>query len=213
MQPHPAIYDELTRTIREKYTSVSQNENEMIIDAVRMFNAELLETRDIDHIIQNAGELIFSLFGFKEVLIGLREKNGLFKYNVILGHSKKSEEAIVSAEYRIEEMSCSEDFPCVRVSNFTEFCLKEDIPEDEMEVRQFNRPSDISKERTSLDEMMEGDYIDVFIYGADDVMLGWIEVSYPSNGKFPSRETIRGLELLASVLGIAFTYMGLPKST
>lgn len=211
MQKHPPIYEELTRILREKYSSVSQNENEMIIDAVRMFNAELLETKDIDRVIQEAGELIFSVFGFKEVLIGLRESNGLFKYREILGHSKKAEEAIVNAEYRIEEMACCEDFPCVRVSNFTEFCLKEDAPDDEMEIRQFNMPSDLAKERTSLEDMMEGDYIDVFIYGADDRMLGWIEVSYPSNGKFPTRETVRGLELLASVLGIALSYLGMPK--
>ena len=201
------MYIELTRKLREQYSSVSQDENEMIIDAVRMFNAELLDTDDIDLVLQKAGELVFSVFGFKEVLIGTRGKNGLYRYKEIIGHSKKAEEAIVDAEYRIEEMACSEDFPCIRVSNFTEICLKEDVPDDEMEIKQYNRPDEIRKERTSLEDMMEGDYIDVFIYGAEDVMLGWIEVSYPSNGKFPTRETLRGLELLASVLGIALHYL------
>jgi len=211
MQQHPAIYEELKSAIREKYSSTSQNESEMIVDAIRMFNDELLETRDVDRILREAGELVFSLFGFKEVLIGLREANGLFRYRVILGHSKKAEEAIKEAEYRIEEMARSEDYPCVTVSNLSEFCFKEDLPEDQKEVKQFNRPSDLSKERTNLEDMIEGDYLDAFIYGPEDRMLGWIEVSYPSNGKFPSRETVRGLELLASMLGVALTYLGTNK--
>jgi hypothetical protein len=189
MEQHPAIYDELKRSIRERYSSTPQNESEMIVDAIRMFNEELLDSTDIERILQEAGELVFSLFGFK----------------VILGHSKKAEDAIVEAEYKIEEMSCSEDFPCVMVSNQSEFCFKEDLPDDEREVRQFNRPADLSDERKNMEDMMEGDYLDVFIYGANDKMMGWIEVSYPSNGKFPSRETLRGLELLASSLGVAFS--------
>jgi hypothetical protein len=80
-----------------------------------------------------------------------------------------------------------------------------------MEIRQFNRPSELSKERISIDEMMEGDYLDVYVYGADDEMLGWIEVSYPSDGKFPSREIVRGLELLASVIGLSLSYLNLPE--
>ena len=211
MQQRPAIYDELKRSIREKYSSIPQNDGEMIVDALRMFNDELMGTRDINRILKEAGELIFSLFGFKEVLIGLRETNGLFRYSVILGHSKRAEEAIVEAEYRIEEMSCSEDFPCIMVSNQTEFCFKEDLPDDEKEIKQFNRPSEISVERTTLDDMIEGDYLDVFIYGPEDRMLGWIEVAYPTNGKFPSRETIRGLELLASTIGVAMTHLENPK--
>jgi len=207
MQQRPAIYEELKRSIRERYSSIPQNDGEMIVDALRMFNDELIGTRDVDQILREAGELIFSLFGFKEVLIGLRETNGLFRYSVIIGHSKRAEEAIVKAEYRIEEMSCSEDFPCIMVSNQTEFCFKEDLPDDEKEVKQFNRPSEISVERTTLDDMMEGDYLDVFIYGPEDRMLGWIEVAYPTNGKFPSRETIRGLELLASTIGVAMTHL------
>ena len=211
MPEHLTVHEELKRAIREKYSSIPQNESEMIVDAVRMFATELVETDDTDLVIQNAGELIFSLFGFKEVLIGLREENGLFTYKEILGHSKRAEEAIVEAEYKIEEMSCSEDFPCTRVSNICEMCLKEDLPDDEREARQFNLPADLEKERISLEDMMEGDYLDVFIYGKDDEMLGWIEVSYPSNGKFPSRETVRGLELLSSILGIALSRMSLSK--
>jgi hypothetical protein len=211
MQKNSAIYEELKRSIRERYSSIPQNDGEMVVDALRMFNDELLGTRDVNRILQEAGELIFSLFGFKEVLIGLQEGNGLFKYSVILGHSKRAEEAIVEAEYRIEEMACCEDYPCITVSHQSEFCFKEDLPDDEREVRQFNRPSEISVERTNLEDMMEGDYLDVFIYGPEDKMLGWIEVSYPTNGKFPSRETIRGLELLASNIGVAINYIGMPK--
>ena len=211
MQERPAIYEQLKRSIRERYASTPQNDGEMVDDALRMFNDELLGTRDVNRILQEAGELIFSLFGFKEVLIGMREDSGLFRYIVIIGHSKKAEEAIVGAEYRIEEMACSEDYPCINISHQSEFCFKEDLPDDEKELRQFNRPSEIAVERANLEDMMEGDYLDIYIYGPEDRMLGWIEVAYPTNGKFPSRETVRGLELLASTIGVALTYIGMTK--
>jgi hypothetical protein len=211
MEQRPAIYEELKRSIRERYSSIPQGDSEMVIDVLRMFNDELLGTKDVTRILQEAGELIFSLFGFKEVLIGLKESSGLFKYSVIIGHSKRAEEAIVEAEYRIEEMSCSDCYPCISVSHQSEFCFKEDLPDDEKEIRQFNRPSEISVERSNLEDMMEGDYLDVFIYGPEDKMIGWIEVAYPTNGKFPARETVRGLELLASTIGVAITYIEMMK--
>jgi hypothetical protein len=176
-----------------------------------MFTADILKTNEIDHILQDAATIIYTIFGFKEVLIGLKNNNGLFRYRVILGHSKKAKEAIAEAEYRIEEMAHSEEFPGVVMSNLCEFNLKEDLPDNATEIRQFNRPAELSKERTSIDEMMEGDYLDVYIYGVDDKMLGWIEVSYPGDGRFPSREKVRGLELLASVIGLSLSYLGLPE--
>jgi hypothetical protein len=211
MQSRPAIYEQLKKAIREKYPSTPQNENELILDTIRIFTADLLKTKDIDHVLQDAATIIYTIFGFKEVLIGLKGSNGLFRYRVVLGHSKKAKEAIAEAEYRIEEMVHSEEFPGITISNLCEFNLKEDLPDNATEIRQFNRPSELSKERTSIDEMMEGDYLDVYIYGADDEMLGWIEVSYPGDGRFPSREAVRGLELLASVIGLSLSYLALPK--
>jgi hypothetical protein len=211
MHSQPAIYEQLKKAIREKYSSTPQNENELTLDTIRMFTADILKTNEIDHILQDAATIIYTIFGFKEVLIGLKNNNGLFRYRVILGHSKKAKEAIAEAEYRIEEMAHSEEFPGVVMSNLCEFNLKEDLPDNATEIRQFNRPAELSKERTSIDEMMEGDYLDVYIYGVDDKMLGWIEVSYPGDGRFPSREKVRGLELLASVIGLSLSYLGLPE--
>ena len=211
MHPHPAIIEQLRKTIREKYSSIPQNENELASDAIRRFTVDLMNQKDADHVLEDAATIIYTIFGFKEVLIGLKGSNGLFRYRVIMGHSMKAREAIAKAEYRIEEMSHSEEFPGITMSNLCEFNLKEDLPDNATEIRQFNRPSELSKERAYVDEMMEGDYLDVYIYGANDEMLGWIEVSYPSDGRFPSRETVRGLELLASIIGLALTYLGLPK--
>ncbi|MDH4122613.1 MAG: hypothetical protein OEV21_00795 [Thermoplasmata archaeon] len=204
-------YIQMTESINERYSPVSKDENEMILDAIRMFNAELLETKDVMQVLQNAAEVIYSVFGLKEILIGLKGGDGLFRYKVVIGHTKKAEAAIRNAAYQVEEMSMSDEFPAITICNTSEFSLKEDLPDNVMEIRQFNRPAELSKPRTSTDAMMEGDYLDVYIFGKKDEMLGWIEVSSPSDGKLPSKETIKGLELLASILGIVLSYIGLPE--
>lgn len=210
MDQDPALIEELRKTIREKYSSIPQNENELAFDAIRRFTADLMREDDVDQILQDAATIIYTIFGFKEVLIGLKGRNGLFRYRVIMGHSKKAAEAIAKAEYQIEEMVHSEEFPGITMSNLCEFNLKEDLPDNATEIRQFNRPAELAKERTSTVDMMEGDYLDVYIYGADDEMLGWIEVSYPSDGRFPTREAVRELEIIASIIGLALSHLELP---
>jgi len=64
----------------------------------------------------------------------------------------------------------------------------------------------LQSSRKSLDGTIEGDYIDVRILGKGGALLGWIELSGTTDGKFLDVHTIKCLELLASVLGIALTF-------
>ena len=59
-----------------------------------------------------------------------------------------------------------------------------------------------SKRKTSEDSI-EGDYLDVLVYGPKDEILGWIEVSGTWDGKLPDAQTIRSLEVVSSVLSLA----------
>jgi hypothetical protein len=62
--------------------------------------------------------------------------------------------------------------------------------------------------RKSLDDTIEGDYIDVLILGKGEELLGWIEISGMQNGKFPDAQTLKCIELLATVIGVALARAG-----
>ena len=59
-----------------------------------------------------------------------------------------------------------------------------------------------------MEDTIEGDYLDICIYGEDDDLLGWIEISGLTNGKFPDVQTIKCVELLASVIGVVLLRSG-----
>ena len=68
------------------------------------------------------------------------------------------------------------------------------------EQKTFNRPGLLNKPRQMLDEFVEGDYIDTFMYGPGDELIGWIELASPKDGKIPDGNKLLRLELLASII-------------
>lgn len=142
--------------------------------------------------------LIGKLFDFKEVSIGLKDKaDGLYKYGVIVGALPASQEALKKIAYTYEDMIDDVKYPGFKIGKFSKYCVTESI---ETEQKTFNRPGLIGKPRKSLDEFIEGDYIDTFMYGGGDELIGWIEVAGPKDGKIPDGSKFMRLELLASII-------------
>jgi len=79
----------------------------------------------------------------------------------------------------------------------------EGLPEWEKDL--FGRTYQLGEKRTSYDEFHEGDYIDFWIYGSNDDLIGWIELTRSGDGKLPSRTSVRWIELIADVLGSIIT--------
>lgn len=59
----------------------------------------------------------------------------------------------------------------------------------------------LKKKRGNMDEFIEVDYFDIYIYGRDSRFIGWIELANARDGKLPARQTLKWIELIASVLG------------
>ncbi|MDH3365438.1 MAG: hypothetical protein OEM29_05490 [Thermoplasmata archaeon] len=157
--------------------------------------------------LQSAADVIRDRFWVKEVTMGLRSRSdGLYRYEVMSGLSDASWEAHRQLAYTLEQFEDPERYVFAQISNRTRLFLAEDNPYDKDEEGTFNRELMLKSSRKSLDETIEGDYIDVRILGKGGVLLGWIEISGTTDGKFPDVHSIKCLELLASVLGIALTF-------
>jgi hypothetical protein len=144
---------------------------------------------------------------FQEISIVLRDpKDGLYRYQVFVGFTKDAIEDMRSQVYSEAEVRAFDRLPGVKVSKLIEFTISE-APLKAGERTQFNRPILAAVPRKTDDEFTFGDYMNIYICGKDDELIGFIEVSGPRDGKMPTGNRMKGLELLASMTGIALQCM------
>ena len=190
--------------IRKRYQRIPESETEEILERVMRFIFDTHDETTMQSLLNNAAKSIHRIFDFHEVSIGLKGEDGLFRYEAIVGHTKEAEKKLREMAYDKSQMTDCKDYPGVAVTKYSEFCLSESKPykigEEELA---YNRPLVLGSGRKAPTEMVEGDYIDIYIYGTKDDMLGWIELSNPQKGTFPPREHIKWLELFSALLGIA----------
>jgi hypothetical protein len=208
-------YRDFERTINHRsipgkmkldYMHGIRDQNQKSLDGVQKLLAHFRKPQiDIDELIQEAANVIWRQLGIDSVAIGLRDpKDKLYRYKTMVGFRDDAVEAHKSIAYTREQFFDNSEFIGSDISDLSRIYLAEDNPLSENDKKTFNRPGLISamKRRTSADSL-EGDYIDTRIYGANDALLGWIEISGTRMMKLPSVTTIRWIELIASIIGAA----------
>ena len=197
-------FSEYSQHLREVYSPVARDDTERIMEGI---DALLSNSRSraitTKAFLEDAMKLIYRLFDFREIALGLKDrKDGLYRYEVILGYRKDSEAAYRQLVYKAEEMADSKKYPVgVYISRYGEYSMIEGQPYKQGEEETYNRPLMLKKERAAPDDFIEGDYIQIYFYGIKDDYLGWIELSGPKSGKIPPRSTIKWIEFIAQIIG------------
>lgn len=190
--------------LRTRYSPIPKDDIEKVIDGIASIT-ELAHERNqtLKSVLDSAARVIYRLFEFKEIAIGLKsEKDGLYRYDVLLGFKKESELAHRRLIYEESDMVNNAEYPGVTVGKLSEYCTSEALEYERDDMETFNRPIIVTQERKSHEEFLEGDYIDFYIYGYNNELIGWIEVGRTGDGKLPNRSSIRYIELIASILAI-----------
>jgi hypothetical protein len=174
-------------------------------DAVQALVSKLADpSTDMHEFLQQVADTINNTLGIKEVTIGLRSpSDGMYRYEVMSGLTDSEWEGHKSLSYNLDEFYSQEVYKFMQISRFTRLFLAEDNPYASGEEATYEREVMLQSKRKSLDDTIEGDYLDICIYGKGEDLLGWIEISGMKSGRFPDAETIKCLELLASVIGVA----------
>lgn len=174
-------------------------------DAIQALVTKLADPEaDMHAFLQDAADTINSDLGVKEVTIGLKSpSDGLYRYEVMSGLTDAEWDAHKILSYKQEDFYSQEVYKHMQISRFTRLLLADDNPYANGEEATYERELMLQSKRKSLDDTIEGDYLDICIFGKGDDLLGWIEISGMKNGRFPDAETIKCLELLASVIGVA----------
>jgi hypothetical protein len=180
------------------------------IDCVHHLIDDLADPKlDMRAFLQETADTIRNKIGVKEVTIGIKSAtDGKYRYEVMSGLHEDNWDAHKQLEYGFEEFFSQDIYKFMQISKYTRLYLAEDNPYDKDEEGTFHRDLMLQSARKSLDDTIEGDYIDVLIQGKGEELLGWIEISGMQNGKFPDAQTLKCIELLATVIGVALARAG-----
>jgi len=206
--PAPQTVDHRTIPDRIKFEYVhgTRDHTQKTLEGVQNLLSRFQDSQmDIDKLLNEAADFIWRQFGIDNVAIGLRDsKDGLYKYKAMAGFRPDALEAHKKISYRKDQFFEDGEYHGFAVSKYTRIYLAEDnIPTEGLERGAYNRPGLLTLKRASPTDSLEGDYIDVGIYGRGDELVGWIEVSGTRTLKLPDVTTIRWVEVIASIIAVA----------
>ena len=193
----------LAIAFKKKYSGIPENQDERLLESIiKIVSTSCNPRQKIDASLTEVAVLIHRMMNFKQVAIALRDrKDGLFRYRIFLGYRQESVSAFKKITYSITDIADKRKFPRIEINRNVHFFLAEFKPYLPGEEETFSFPTQMDTARKSLDESIEGDYFEFYLFGDLDELCGFIELSRPSNGKLPSRQMIKWIELTAMVLG------------
>lgn len=202
-QKEDPIKKEYYTFLTKYYPLNPQNEQEKLIDKIHsLIEIAKDDKQTVKAVIETTGRIIHRYFEFGEVGIGLKSrKDGIYRYEYLFGFRKEIEKNFMKTEYNYEDMTNPEKFPFVKVGKYAELDPVEGLPEEEISL--LNRPAIVGKKRESFEDFLEGDYFDILMYGNNNELIGWIDLSLTKTGKLPSRSCMRWIELIANICGLA----------
>lgn len=199
--------EEIARGMRMNYGQWSRNSAQKVMDGVQDLLALARSNNlDIADFLAKAAKMVHQQFRFRWVAIGTRSHaDGLYRYDALVGFREDAVQARKREEFKREDFDGTGKYRGWQVSHQTMLFLEEDKPYTAGAEATFNRPALMHSSRRSPDDSLEADYLDVNIYGEKDELIGWIEISGTVLGKLPDINTIRWVEMVASIIGVALS--------
>jgi hypothetical protein len=208
--PIPVSREEVARKLKLDYQSSEKNHTAIVMDAIGSLFSTWSKDQSYLAILKEAAKLISMCFGIKEVGIGVRGLDRLYRMVVFYGYRPETEDANRKLVYTEADFRDSDVYKGISISPLTRAYFSEDSPYANIEEATFNRPKMLKGTRKATEESIEGDYFDTVIRDSGGAMLGWIEYGGTTVGKLPDVQSIKWIELIASILGQFMSSSGGP---
>lgn len=159
---------------------------------------------DVSELMQQTADTICKQFGIDSVAIGLKDpRDGKYRYSIMSGYREEAIQNLKQLAYEIDDFYKDDSYNGTFISKYTKIFLAEDNEYKDLDKVAYNRPMLLGLKRRSLNDSLEADYLDSFIIGADEELLGWIEISGTRTGKLPDAVTIRWVETAGAIVAAA----------
>lgn len=203
MADKPQIIRDLERKLKAEYQALDKSDADRMLNGLLRFSDVLKKKTSLRAMLADCGMMIYRLFSFKEIGIGLwNPAERCYRYEFLIGHSPAAQEAHKNLKLSIDDMMGDKDYAYIQISKYTQLNYTEGMAEETKEKHGplYNRPSLLEEKRENMDSMMEGDYFDIYMFNQSGDMMGWIEVCNTKDNNFPSMREIKWLELFACML-------------
>lgn len=184
------------------FLGMESSEEKTASEIGKFLERSLRFSRQFGMILGDCVRLIHRISAFTEIAIGLKDDDGQFRYHEMLGFRKEAVDARKRIIYSLRDMVDGISYRAIRVGKFSQFHLAEFGPFKPGEEDTYNRPDLLGQPRKNPDDMIEGDYLDIYMYGPQKEILGWIELSGTRHGKYPTRQDLLNLEFLSTCLSL-----------
>jgi hypothetical protein len=201
------LHDEVERKLRSAYMYGPRDPTRKMLDKLQSVIVHFRENDlHLIKLLQDVADTVNRQFWLKEVTIGLKDADEKYRYKVMCGLRPDAWNAHMQLAYSLEEFTDPRYYKGRQISRYTKLFLAEDKPFVDGEEDTFTRPILLKARRTTVEECIEGDYLDVHVFGERGELVGWIEISGTKDGKFPDPVAIRWIEVLALIIGTALQY-------
>lgn len=165
------------------------------------FTRPVMDSREL---MKQVAETVCKHFGIDNCAMGVKSpEDGLYRYIILVGFREDAAQNQLKLEYTYDQFVQAGQFNGTLISKYSKIYLAEDNEYREVEKLAYNRPLLLGLRRRSLNDSLEADYIDTYIFGQNEELLGWIEYSGTRTGKLPDAATIRWIEAAAAVISAA----------
>jgi len=212
-QPKPPTkvdHRDIARKMKLEYSHGRMDKNERALDGILSLLSHFQKKQiDVHSLLADAANIIYRQLGVANVAIGLKSpSDDLFRYEVFVGFRSETQEAEKKLAYSERQFTEDTEYRGSTISRLSKIYLAEDMPYKEEEIGSYDHAGLLGMQRLSLSDALEGDYIDTWILGVDGRLLGWIEISGLRTGKIPDIQTIKQIEVIASIIGAALIRQG-----
>lgn len=163
---------------------------------------DILRLRDLDLALESIARGVRDLFGFRYITIVLADGNqsGEMTRRVLLGYPDD-----VTASRKNERVR-QDDIIAVLAPNYEVFENAYYVPaerEFHWDRAIFSSEADRDSPRAAPDSWHERDSLCLVLRDSEGEMIGYLSPDGPADGRIPTRETLRALQLFVNLMGLA----------
>lgn len=194
----------IVKEIRPKTGGIKMPRQDVIrgiIDSV----SDLLFIEDLGDLLSNIAAVAKKFAAVEQIIIWILDENGKWIPRVVLGFPEELRSKLLSISISPQEDDHMREVATwlTRLSLFVPGEITKETGYDLEDAVLFADKEVAQKPRMSPDSWLEQDYLEVRLVSMGGKLLGSIELRAPLDGKIPSIETIRSIEILASICSIA----------
>jgi hypothetical protein len=194
---------QLSKLVRDMCPPTPADKSERIMSELdRILSQSRVRSDSSKQFLEQVMNIMYRYLDFSELAVAIKDPgDGQFRYIAFMGMRKDAENAYRKLSYNTDDVFSQSKYPRIKCTTSVDFFPSELRPEKDGEIETFNRPGLLRQHRISLEMLQEGDYFCAYLQSQRGDLLGWFDLARTKDGKFPSGNTLRWLNLICTVVG------------